>query len=118
MSIPDPRTAPTRLRFALLAFAGLLIALLVMWPHSADAKSKHHGKKPPKITVMTRNLYLGADLSPAINASTVCDAVDAAGNIINQVDASNFPARAKLLGKEIASAKPGRARPAGAGPVA
>ena len=55
---------------------------------------------------MSRNLYLGADLGPAIGADNVCEAIDAGGQILNDVDASDFPARAKLLAAEIASAKP------------
>ncbi len=55
---------------------------------------------------MTRNLYLGADLGPAINAPGIGEAIDAAGTIINDVDLSNFPERSKLLAAEIADAKP------------
>ena len=43
---------------------------------------------------------------PAVNAPDVCSAIDAGGQILNDVDASNFPERAKLLAREIAAAKP------------
>lgn len=88
------------LTLALLSLAGA--ALLA--PAAGTAAKK--GKKDPTVTVMSRNLYLGADLGPAINAEGLPAAFDAAGQIINDVDASNFPARAKLLAKEIADAKP------------
>ena len=39
-------------------------------------------------------------------ARTSAAAIDAAGKILNDVDASDFPSRAKLLAKEIAKAKP------------
>src|SRR5204863_2254681 len=66
---------------------------------SADAK-------PAKLTVMTRNLYLGADLSPGINATDLQGLVNGAGVILNQVDDNKFPTRAKGLAKEILATKP------------
>lgn len=55
--------------------------------------------------VMTRNLYLGADLNPAIAAlgctpQPYCT-LDANQTIWNAVVATDFPARAKVLAKEI-----------------
>lgn len=102
MSSLNTRTASSRFRITVFALAGLFAALAVMLP-LATAEAK---KKGPKITVMTRNLYLGADLGPAIEAESFCEAIDAGGEILNDVDDSNFPARAKLLAAEIADAKP------------
>ena len=52
-----------RSRFA--GLLALLIAALCLLPGTALAQGQGH-----EVGVMTRNLYLGADLSPAINAAT------------------------------------------------
>jgi Endonuclease/Exonuclease/phosphatase family. len=87
---------------------GGLVAVLVLMllPGAADAKGK--GKKVGHtLNVMTRNLYLGADLTPALEASGVGGAVDAAAKIESQVHATKFPTvRAALLAKEIQKQKP------------
>jgi hypothetical protein len=75
-------------------------------PGTADAKGQ--GKNSGhQLTVMSRNLYLGADLSPALNATTVDGAVNAAYQIEQQVHATKFPSvRAALLANEIKKQKP------------
>jgi endonuclease/exonuclease/phosphatase family metal-dependent hydrolase len=88
--------------FVVAALLGLLsvvgIALLAT---PADAK-----RGAPKVKVMTRNVYLGADLTPGIEAQTFSELVDAAGEILNEVDANKFQVRAKGLAKEILDRKP------------
>lgn len=59
-----------------------------------------------KVGVMTRNLYLGADLGPAIGASSLGDFVSANGEIMRDVDTNNFPVRARGLAAEIKSKSP------------
>ncbi len=55
---------------------------------------------------MTRNLYLGADLGPAISSTGFEEFIDANGQILRDVDTNNFPVRAKGLAKEIKSKSP------------
>ena len=77
----------------------LVAALLLLPVAAADAK-------PATVKVMTRNLFLGADLGPGTGAKDLQGLVNGAGQILNQVDANNFPLRAKGLAKEILTNKP------------
>jgi endonuclease/exonuclease/phosphatase family metal-dependent hydrolase len=86
---------------------GLVCALgLALLPGAASAAAK--GKKVGHTLIaMSRNLYLGADLSPALQATTIDGAIDAGGQINNQVHATKFPTvRAALLGNEIRKVLP------------
>ncbi len=58
------------------------------------------------VKVMTRNLYLGASLNSAIQATSVPGAVAAASHVFSVVHQTNFPERAKALAREIADADP------------
>jgi hypothetical protein len=55
---------------------------------------------------MTRNLYLGADLAPAILAADIPALLAADATIFQHVIATDFPARAKVLADEIAHVEP------------
>lgn len=50
---------------------------------------------------MTRNVFLGADLAPAINAPGIPEAIDGAGRVWNELQSSKFAERAKPLAREI-----------------
>ncbi len=65
-----------------------------------------HAAMAQEITVMTRNLYLGADLAPVIAAATEADFLLAAQTALAQVAANNFPERAQALAAEIVEKKP------------
>jgi endonuclease/exonuclease/phosphatase family metal-dependent hydrolase len=58
------------------------------------------------VDVMTRNLYLGADLTPAILAGTPEALFNAAGQILKEVEHNDFPTRAKGLAEEILTEEP------------
>jgi len=54
---------------------------------------------------MTRNVFLGADLAPAINAVGIPQGIDGAGVIWNEFQASRFAERAAPLAREIKRSK-------------
>ena len=85
-------------RSVLLVVALALVA--TAFPTVAEAK-----KRGPKITVMTRNLFLGADLAPAINATSIPAAIDGAGVIWNELQSTKFPERVVPLAREIKRSK-------------
>jgi endonuclease/exonuclease/phosphatase family metal-dependent hydrolase len=96
------RSSSSRVRAAALA-AAIGVGAIV-FPAAADAKPKPI--KPSKPIVMTRNLYLGADLTPAIAAPNAPAAYTAIGNIYTHMQDMNFNARAKLLANEIEASNP------------
>jgi endonuclease/exonuclease/phosphatase family metal-dependent hydrolase len=66
------------------------------------------GAKRPALTltVMTRNLYLGANLDPIVKAKSLPGALSAVAAGWAQVQANNFPLRARAIAREIAAVKP------------
>lgn len=71
----------------------------------AAAPAAAHAAKPD-VTVMSRNLYLGADIITLAAASDVNDEMQRAQALHATVDQTNFPARAKAIAAEIRKAKP------------
>ena len=113
LSTPIPARRSGRNRFlaaGLLALAGTLLLAL---PGAVQAKPRKHKPQSEKVTVMTRNLYLGADLGPAIGATSFDDFIDKNGQILRDVDTNNFPVRARGLAKEILKQEARPGRPAG-----
>jgi endonuclease/exonuclease/phosphatase family metal-dependent hydrolase len=79
---------------------GLAIAAgAVVLPAAASAK-------PANIKVMSRNLYLGADLTPALLATTQVDLFEEAFKVTDAVRETNFTARARKLADEIKAQNP------------
>ena len=86
-------TSTRRKIVILFAALATLAALLSAGP--AQAKSKR------ELTVMTQNLYLGADLTPAIAATSELEFVTAVGTIYGTVLFTDFPARSQVIADEI-----------------
>jgi len=83
-----------RFVFACVAFAALV------GPTTAAQAAK-----APTVTVMTRNLFLGADLAPAINAPDIPTAIDGAGKVWNELQATKFAERVVPLAREIKASR-------------
>jgi endonuclease/exonuclease/phosphatase family metal-dependent hydrolase len=89
-----------------LIVIAVFLAVVLAVPATAGAKPDNSNGKGKVVDVMTRNLYLGADLSPAIGAANLEQLVTANGIIFRQVLANDFPLRAEGLADEILQAKP------------
>jgi endonuclease/exonuclease/phosphatase family metal-dependent hydrolase len=103
------RSAQANRSRMLVAFAIALVGVLTLstlLAGPAEAKRKHKPKKQNAVKVMTRNLYLGADLSPAINSSSTDDFINKNGQILRDVDTNDFARRARGLAKEIKGVAP------------
>jgi endonuclease/exonuclease/phosphatase family metal-dependent hydrolase len=100
--------AHPRLRLAAPALLGAaLLALVLLVAGHATAKPQKPAKpKPTDVKVMSRNIFLGADLGPAIEAKGVTAFTEATGQILREVTANDFPVRAKGLAKEILQKEP------------
>lgn len=97
------RRSARRLPMALaLALAGMLTLVL---PVGATQKAPH-----PELTVMTRNLYLGSSLAPAIGIPPGPNAgaafVGAVAQIYGTTVFTDFPTRAGAIADEIAATTP------------
>ena len=87
----------SRLRAIALALAALT-ALAV--PAVAPAASDRD------VTVMSRNLYLGADIITAATATSLDDEKQRATALFQTVQQTNFPVRAKAIAREIDATDP------------
>src|SRR4051812_12672438 len=100
-------------RLGMAMVLGLVAVLgLALFPGVANA-AKGKKKKKNNVTVMTRNLYLGADLTPALTEGLKLGTpghqdsfADAVGTVIDNVNATDFGRRSTSLSKEISKNRP------------
>ncbi len=85
-------------------FISALCALALLAPGSLTGASA--AEAPAPLRVMTRNLYLGADLAPVLAATSSQALVAAVTTTYANVQATNFPERAEALAGEIAGSDP------------
>jgi endonuclease/exonuclease/phosphatase family metal-dependent hydrolase len=95
-------------RGRVLVAAAMVLGLIVAFAAAlaADAGAAKAKPRSTDVRVMTRNIYLGADLTDAVNATTPAEFVSANGQIFRDVDTNNFPVRARGLAREIRSKNP------------
>jgi endonuclease/exonuclease/phosphatase family metal-dependent hydrolase len=82
---------------------GLAATAALALPLAAEGKPK---KKAVPVKVMTRNIFLGADLTPGLEAPNPAAFFEANGEILREVDETDFPRRAPALAREIRKKKP------------
>ena len=74
---------------------------------SAPAAQAHpYRHRGPQLTVMTRNLYLGASLTAAVAATRPADFLAAVATAYGKAQFTDFPARAVAVAEEIATDEP------------
>src|SRR5262245_16506990 len=78
----------------------ILIVMLLAAAAPAGASGPH------SIKVMSRNEYIGADLSVLAEVTTLPEFLAAAQAILTQVAANNFPRRARGLAREVFLTRP------------
>ncbi|WP_328876017.1 endonuclease/exonuclease/phosphatase family protein [Streptomyces sp. NBC_00287] len=82
----------------------VLCTLLLVLPGSFTAATAD--EHPVQLRVLTRNMYLGADLRPVLGATDNASVIAAVTRVYAQVEATNFPERAEAMADEIADSDP------------
>ena len=98
MQIAVVRARATMATLTLVALAGVALTTAP----GAEAKPKKKGV----VKVMTRNVFLGADLTPGLEAGSIGEFVQANGGILREVTQTEFPRRSRALAAEIRNKKP------------
>ena len=84
----------------------LAAALLAVGGSAYGAQPARHPAARVAIRAMTRNLYLGANLDPIVQATSPSAAFEAVQAAWQEVQANDFSTRAKGIAAEIARVKP------------
>ena len=97
------RARRAHLILALFAASFVASCFLLAGALAVDGAAAQRGKE---IRVMVRNLYLGADLTDAVNAGSASEFVEANGAILRSVDSTDFRKRSRGLAREILRKRP------------
>lgn len=102
------RAGRRRARAAVVTVVAVVLLVPLALPAVAweTATPPEHAQDERKVTVMTRNLYLGAPLEPLFEQETQEELVAAATRTWAHVQATDFPTRAEALAAEIADEQP------------
>lgn len=92
-------------RNLLLRWAIGLVAFVSLVVGAPAAASASNDWDAAELTVMTRNLYLGADLTPALTAPPE-SFLAAVAHIYDTAQGTDFPARAEAIADEIKANRP------------
>lgn len=101
-------------RHLLGAIGGLALASLIapQWSDAKNKRRKRHQRQQKRrrknstLKVMTRNIYLGADISPLFAATSLPELIAASTAIYETLKGTDFPSRAKVLAAEIVAFEP------------
>ncbi len=85
---------------ALVSAAALALGLAA--PPASASDDRHE----PRVTVMTRNLYLGSSLVPALTATDGPSFLAGVARIYNTALSTDFPTRANAIADEVAATRP------------
>ena len=92
-------------RRALAARSGVAAIAALVLAGTLSAPASAHDD-PGKLTVLTRNLYLGSSLAPALLAQDPASFLGAVATIYGTAQFTNFPARAQAVADEVKTAAP------------
>jgi len=95
---------PNRLAHRALATSAAALAAVSFAPAASAATKKKD--KDPTLKVMTRNIYLGGNIFLPIGAPDRATFEAKTQELWNQIQFTNFPARAKLLANEVKKTNP------------
>ena len=87
-------------------FRWALVLIIAVAGFLVPAVSAQAGEGGPKLTVLTRNIYQGTDLTNVVTATTFPGFVAAVTQDWGNVVATDFPARARALAAEVRQVRP------------
>jgi hypothetical protein len=93
-------------RAGLLGTSCVVLALCLVVSTTLVARSAASVAGSPRLTVMTQNLYIGADLTNLFSASSPSQFFDRMADAFVQVKATNFRKRAAAIADQIARYRP------------